>query len=562
MRVLGLSDNHNAGAALVVDQKLVAAINEERIIRQKNALAFPAKAIAEVLRIGGLAPKQIDLVVVAGEITPSALLRSLPQIHQGAKQVSGQFGWLFNLYTYYQVLAKKLGWPYRLDRFLSRRILVKHLRKLGFRCSVRMMEHHLAHAYTAFLCGPFSKATIITADAMGDSVTATVSRGQSDGSIQRVFTQSGLAALNPYYSRITEYLGFKPNRHEGKITGLAAYGDPEKLAPLFRRALRFVGPGFNTIVNPLRHDRKYGWYRHLANEKREDVSAACQAVLEEAVGQFARHWVKQIGIADVVLAGGIFENVKLNQRVRELPEVNQISIFPNMSDGGLACGAALGAAGASPHPLPTVYLGAAYDEKTIRRELESQKVSFIKPENIADRIAELLANREVVLRFNGAMEYGPRALGNRTIYFRPDDPTVNDWLNQQLRRTEFMPFAPAVPDYAAEKCFVGVEKAPFTARFMNMCFDCTDYMRQVAPGCVHVDGTARPQIVRRQDNEDMYEILLAYEKKTGVPVLINTSYNMHEEPIVMTPADALRAFNDGSFKYLAIGPFLVEGQRK
>jgi len=558
MRVLGISDNHNAGAALVVDGRLVAALNEERIIRRKNAMAFPEKAIAEVLRLGDLRPDQIDLIVVAGEITPSFLLRCLPNLHDGAKNVAGQFGWLFNLYTYYQVLARKLRLPYAIDRTLSQWLLRRKLRKMGFACAVRMVDHHRAHAWSAFLCGPFDKATIITADAMGDGVTATVSVGESDGTIKRLFEQSGMAALNPYYSRITEYLGFRPNRHEGKITGLAAYGDEHKLADLFRQTLRFVGPGFSTLGNPLRHHRKYGWYRHLDGHTREDIAAACQFVLEEAVTTFVQHWVQHTGISHVVLAGGIFENVKLNQRVRELPEVARVSVFPNMSDGGLASGAALGAGEAKPTPLPTVYLGTAYDDEAIRTELERQNLKFTKPKNIAKKIAKLLADNQVVPRFNGAMEYGPRALGNRTIYFQPNDPEVNDWLNKMLKRTEFMPFAPAVLDDHAEECFVGVDGARFTARYMNMCFDCSESMRAIAAGCVHVDGTARPQLVRVEDNTDMHAILSEYHKLTGVPVLINTSFNMHEEPIVMTPADALRAFAEGGFTYLAIGPFLVE----
>jgi carbamoyltransferase len=557
MRVLGVSDNHNAGAALVVDGRLVAALNEERIIRQKNALAFPTNAIHEVLRLGGVQACQVDRVVVAGEITPSCPLRLLHRLHQGAKNVSGQFGLLFNLYTYYQVAARRLRWPYAADRALSLRWLTRRLRVMGFTGEVVMREHHQAHAESAFLCGPFERALAITADAMGDGVTATVSLGHPDGRVERLFAQSGLAALNPYYSRVTELLGFIPNRHEGKVTGLAAYGDPQKLAPLFQRTLRFEGDRFTTLGNPWRHHRLFGWYRHLVAESREDIAAACQRVLEEAVTAFVDHWVRRTGVDDIVLAGGIFENVKLNQRVRELPGVHRVSVFPNMSDGGLAAGAALAVAGALPAPLPTVYLGTAYDEEAIRRTLEQEGVPFTRPDDLADAVAALLVERQVVPRFVGRMEYGPRALGNRTIYYRADEPAVNDWLNQRLRRSEFMPFAPAVLEAAATRCFVGFDKAEFTARFMNMCFDCTDYMKRVAPGCVHVDGTARPQIVRREDNADAFAVLSAYERRTGVPVLINTSFNMHEEPIVMTPLDAVRSIRAAGLRYLAIGPFLA-----
>ena len=562
MRVLGISDNHNAGAALVVDGELRFALNEERIIRRKNALAFPTNAIAEVLRLGGLRPSEIDLVCVAGEITPSFLLRSLPALHQGAKNQSGQFGLLFTAYTYFQVLARAWHLPYAIDRALSQQLLTRRLRALGLRCAVRMRDHHTAHAQAAFLCGPFQKALVITADAMGDGVTATVSIGHPDGHLEALFEQSGLAALNPYYSRVTEILGFIPNRHEGKVTGLAAYGDPNRLGAHFRRTLTSRNGRFSNLGNPLRHSRHFGWYRHLYDQSKEDVAAACQDVLEDAVTEFVDYWVRRSGLADVCLAGGIFENVKLNQRVRELDSVSRVSIFPNMSDGGLAAGAALGEAGAKPKPLPTVYLGTSYTDEEIKAALDEARAIYTKPKSIADAVAELLVQRKVVPRFVGGMEYGPRALGNRTIYFRPDDPSVNDWLNDRLGRSEFMPFAPAVLDTAADRCFVGMGGARFSARYMNMCFDCTEYMRRVAAGCVHIAGTARPQIVRREDNPDMYAILQAYEKRTGVPVLINTSFNMHEEPIVMTPHDALRAYFAAGFTYLAIGPYLVSGKRQ
>lgn len=560
MKVLGISDNHNAGAAVVIDGRLVAAVNEERLCREKNRLGFPALAIAEVLRLSGLRPDEVDHIVVAGDITPCFFLRLIPHWHRGAKNHSGQFGVLFDLYTYYQVAARYFALPYQLDRRLSRALLVRRLAPLGLRAPLGFWEHHQAHAAAAFLCGPFSRALVITADAMGDGLTATVGIGHPDGRVERVFEQSGMAALNPYYSRVTEMLGFVPNRHEGKVTGLAAYGDGERLAPLFRRSLRFSRGSFSRLGNPIGHSLGFGWYRHLVGEPREDVAAACQLVLEEAVTAFVAHWARRLDLADVVLAGGIFENVKLNQRLRELPEIREVSIFPNMSDGGLAAGAALGVDAAKPAPLADAYLGTEYREDEIRRELDRWGLDYTRPARLAEEVAARLARGEVVARFHGRMEYGPRALGHRTIYCRPDDPAVNDWLNRRLGRSEFMPFAPMVLAAAADRCFVGMSGGRYTARFMNMCFDCTAYMKKVAAGCVHVDGTARPQIVDREHNPDAFAILAAYERLTGTPVLINTSFNMHEEPIVMSPADAVRSFRQGRLDWLAIGPYLVRAR--
>ena len=188
-------------------------------------------------------------------------------------------------------------------------------------------------------------------------------------------------------------------------------------------------------------------------------------------------------------------------------------------------------------------------------------VSASFPEDLASAVADLLVDGQVVARFDGAMEFGPRALGNRTLMVRPDAPDVNEWLNTRLERTEFMPFAPVVLEEDADRLFVGVDKARDAARFMTVCFEATDEMKRLCPGCVHVDGTARPQIIRDEDNPGYAAILRAFKEKTGIPALINTSFNMHEEPIVCTPNDAVRAWDQGQLDALVLGPFLVKRER-
>jgi carbamoyltransferase len=173
-------------------------------------------------------------------------------------------------------------------------------------------------------------------------------------------------------------------------------------------------------------------------------------------------------------------------------------------------------------------------------------------------IAALLADGYVVARFNGRMEYGPRALGNRSILYQPTDPSVNDWLNQNLVRTEYMPFAPSTLAEYADQCFIGVDGAFDTARFMTITFDCTEWMKEHCPGVVHVDGTARPQLVRKEDNSSYHQIIQEFYHLTGLPAIINTSFNMHEEPIVCTPSDAIRSFQLGHLDYLALGPFVIK----
>ncbi|MCZ7586954.1 MAG: carbamoyltransferase [Deltaproteobacteria bacterium] len=559
MNVLGISDNHGSGAALVVDGRLVAAVNEERLNREKNTMAFPWGSIAEVLKMGGLEPTDVDLIAVGSEYTPVFALRWLKNFHAGVKDKAKQFSYLFDLYVIYHLLVRTIGPLRRLELALSGALLRRAFRQRGFRCAVRFADHHTAHAYAAYLTGPFDDAMVVTADAMGDGLSVTVGIGRA-GRVTRVFEQDGRCAFNPYYSRITQLLGFTPNRHEGKITGLAAYGNPDVLLKRFERHAHFRGPGFSTFFMWLPRIHRLGFYGKLKRYKREDVAAACQRNLENQMRRFVAYWVGRTECRNVVLAGGIFENVKLNQRIHEIEGIEGISIFPNMSDSGLAAGAALYEARAPREALVTPCLGMDYDPARVEAAAKNSGLSVARPKDTARAIAELLAQGKVVARFDGRMEYGPRALGHRSILFRPDDPKVNDWLNEKLRRTEFMPFAPVTRDVRAEDCYRGLAGAEFTARFMNICFDCTDLMKEKCPGVVHVDGTARPQIIGREEDPVYYDILEHFEALTGVPSLLNTSFNMHEEPIVATPEEAVKAFKAAKLDVLALGPFLLSAE--
>ncbi len=204
-----------------------------------------------------------------------------------------------------------------------------------------------------------------------------------------------------------------------------------------------------------------------------------------------------------------------------------------------------------------VFLGPSFSDEEIRQELERAGVEADYHQDIESEMAKLLASGKVVARFNGPMEYGPRALGNRSILYQPTDPSVNDWLNDALARTEFMPFAPATLWEKADASFEGVDGARQTARFMTITFRCTPWMQETCPGVVHLDGTARPQLVRQDDNPSFYRVIEEYQRLTGLPTIINTSFNMHEEPIVCTPQDAIRAFRQGRLDFLAIGHWLA-----
>ncbi len=293
-----------------------------------------------------------------------------------------------------------------------------------------------------------------------------------------------------------------------------------------------------------------------------------QQHLEDVCTRFVRHWVRATGLGDVALAGGVVANVKLNQRIHEIPEVRSLYVYPAMGDDGLAAGAAywlwaerIGAAALeqrAPYRPLDMYLGPSYGEEEIEAMLREHGIAYERCAALEKQVAALLAQGRVVALFQGRMEYGPRALGNRTILYQPTDPSVNDWLNQRLERTEFMPFAPVTLQEYAGECYENLAGAERAARFMTVTFDCTDWMKKNCPAVVHVDGTARPQLVDHRLEPIYHGIVDEYRKLTGLPCLINTSFNMHEEPIVCTPYDALRAFQLGHLDYLAIGPFLVK----
>ena len=295
---------------------------------------------------------------------------------------------------------------------------------------------------------------------------------------------------------------------------------------------------------------------------REEVAAATQCRLEEVVCEMVAglQWPKN----RIVLAGGIFANVKLNQRIRELENVEKVYVFPNMGDGGLAAGAARLAyrrkTGRNPKKATTMFLGNDLDPVEIEQALGKADLPFEKPRKVSEAVAELLAQEKVVIRARGRMEFGPRALGNRSILYHCKDKEVNHWLNESLSRSEFMPFAPVTLGEEADKLYLGLQKGCDSAPFMTMTFDCTDDMVQSSPAAVHVDRTARPQVVYSDLYPELHEILFNYARHTGRTSLINTSFNMHEEPIVCTAPDAIRAFRASGLPWMALGDYLVQNK--
>lgn len=445
------------------------------------------------------------------------------------------------------------------DHQLRAKQLQEGLAEYGLAEKLRRFTHHDTHAANAFYGSGFDEALLITLDGYGTGDCGGVYRGTSEG-IERLHRFRFPNSLGQFYEEVTSGLGFKPGRHEGKIVGLAAYGRPEVLADVLRH--RFDCEEGDIRI---RGSMNYLLPRALAGQfARRDVAAAWQHVLEEVVQEMVEYWTEKTGLRKVAVSGGVHANVKLNQRIFEVEAVDEVFVYPNMGDGGCATGAALLVQNPNVLQRPSlanVYFGPDYSTQEMERALKQSGVRYERMDEVDEYVGQLVAEHHVVARFAGRMEYGPRALGNRSILYPAQDPAVNQWLNQQLGRTEFMPFAPAALTSEADRLFHQKTGAEKTAEYMTITFDCTDEMKRLCPAAVHVDGTARPQLVSPTTNEGFHRVIDSYHRRTGVPALINTSFNMHEEPIVCSPVDAVRAFLSGRLDYLALGPFVAPHPR-
>ncbi len=367
-----------------------------------------------------------------------------------------------------------------------------------------------------------------------------------------------------FYGSITKLLGFKPHRHEGKILGLAAYGNPNKAYKYISKMI-----SYDKINKCFKGNYEKGLYiAHYDNPNikflkkkysSKDIASAAQKRIEEVILEFIEDNIPYG--SKLALAGGIFANVKINQKICELKRINEIFVFPNMGDGGLSVGcAALTYNEKSKLPLKkikNVYLGPSYSNARVFKVLKSKNLKFKKLKHSSKFIAQKLYEGYVVGCFQGKMEFGPRALGNRSILVSANDKSVNNWLNKKLKRTEFMPFAPITLQKYATKIYKDLKKKKLAILYMTVTTKCTNLGKKLSPAAVHIDNTARPQIISEKSNLKIFKILHEYYKISKIPNLINTSFNVHEEPIVCTPEDAIKAFKQSKLDYLYINDYIV-----
>lgn len=608
MRILGISPlDKDSSVSFMEDGRIIFACGEERFSRVKLQSGFPHRALELGLKRTGWTTESIDKVAYAffdgdeearlireaaasdKQLQTASNLKKSTEIYRGLRSRDYKLDQSVRIpgldseadefmppkSWWKKVIYEATAGTAVLDRMAHTKYyrqwvddavtdhkkwsdeLERSLQKYGLKDKLVRFQHHDTHAANSFYASGFDDALCLVLDGYGSGCCGGIYHAGADG-ISNLHRYRFPYSLGIFYEQVTSALGFRPSRHEGKIVGLAAYGRPELLSELLMSRFE-LHDGDIRIFSAQNYLITRAMALHFS---KRDIAAAYQSVLEAVACASAKYWLKKTGLKRVVMSGGVHANVKLNQRVFEIDGVESVFVYPNMGDGGCASGAAMLAFGhetARCKPLANAYLGPDYSDEEIRAAVEAEGLEYEDcGDDLERRVAEVLANNGIVARFNGRMEYGPRALGNRSILYPAKDPEVNQWLNDQLGRTEFMPFAPAALAEAAPRLFKGLDDGcAKTSEFMTITFDCTDEMKQHSPAAVHIDGTARPQLVTAQSNRSFYDILTHYESLTGIPVLINTSFNMHEEPIVGSPEDAVRAFMLGNIDYLAAGPYLI-----
>lgn len=560
MNVLGIHYGHDSSASLVMGGDIIADVAEERFMRVKHYAGLPVNSIKHCLKAGNVSINDIDIIAIPKK-SRGFKLDSLFSL-EGRRNIKEKIE--YKIYNY----AKKM-----LQLGIDKPTIYMESFRVNKSSEVINVEHHLAHAassyYTSGMC---EKTLIVTLDGIGDGVSAAIWRGEN-GKIEPLLKIGSEGSIAWFYGIVTEALGWWHGDGEGKTMGLAAYCDSSKangilggFYPNFKDGCLVKTHNFGT---PYSRNEKGAWHWHfdeayeiqrlIRRYGREQVAAEAQRILEQQVMDIVFSWLEKERTENLCCAGGVFLNVKLNQRIWNSGRVKRHHIFPNAGDGGIALGAALYAY----HKLSNqdkinnitdVYWGPEFINDEIESILKGRYLSYEYYENISERCAELLAKGKIIGWFQGRMESGPRALGSRSILMDPRNAENKDVINAKVKfREAFRPFCPSILEEAREEYLKNSREEPF----MITSFDANDIKRDRIPAVVHVDGTVRAHTVKREVNPKYWDLIKKFSNITGVPVVLNTSFNIRGEPIICSPRDAIKCFYDTGMDYLAIGNFLV-----
>ena len=567
MKILGLNhDMYISSAALIIDGKIIAACPEERLNRDKLTRVFPTNAVNFCLKKANLRLDQIDFI--ANSYNPSVHLKKFNPNYSISRRFRGDY-----FYSIPDLLLNK-------DRQIKEDSDYSFQKvKLGIKeLNIYYITHHLCHAANGFYLSPFNRSAILTADSVGEDDSANFLIGEKNKI--KLFKRIKIPhSTGSFYSTFTEFFGYRPESDEWKVMALSAYGKRNnKFYKIIRNMVSLKSNGsfelnqsyFKQHIHsmPNFYTDKFVEILGKPREKSQnftkrnfDIAAAMQQVFEEICSHMLKFLYSKTRMKNLVLSGGSFMNSVFNGKAHKLSSFKNIWISSCPDDSGLSIGAALYLYNnilqkKTRYELKHNFLGPNYSSDKIKKVLIKYKVKFKYEKNITQIISQELARGKLVGWFQGRMEFGQRALGNRSILADPRDKNSKVKVNQAVKyRESFRPFAPAVIDKYAYQYFdlAKDEKIPFMEKVVMV----RKEKRNIIPAVVHKDFTARVQTVENQTNKIFYNLINDFYKKTGVPILLNTSFNLNGEPIVCSPTDAIRTFYSCGLDILVMDNFIV-----
>jgi carbamoyltransferase len=573
MSVLGIGDSHDSGAALFGNGKPEGAVNEERFTKRKNEVGFPSHSIRYLQGKNEGDIRAVALAWIGGNALISRIVPSWDQRRRSIwrKEVPKQS----RLSMHASNIAYKLIQNQRprslwklVGSGIGKTITRRRLRLISSELSskrIYTVEHHLAHASSAYYPSGFKEALVITLDGAGDGLSGTVSIGDN-GNIERLVEFNASASLGILYGAATVACDMRYSEDEGKLMSLAAYSYPKKIPELGdicrydkekRQLVSRTGTRNELLLSEYMRDHI------LSRNDRESFAYAVQAHVSDQVVGIVRQWVKETGIHNVAVSGGFFSNVITNMHIEHMPEVKSLFVFPHMGDGGIPFGAAAYVdfmlnGKLSKEQISDIYTGPSYTDGEILESLKAVKRRSISYELIKDPSkygAELIADNKILLWFQGAMEYGPRALGNRSVLALPSDSENRNRINLAIKeRPYYQPFASSVLASEAKRLFSDYLSQN---KFMTGANHVRDahYGKMIAAS--HIDHTTRPQILGNE-NRIYHELIENVKKRTGTGALLNTSLNKHGRPMVMSPEDAIWTLENTGADTLIMGNYIIK----
>jgi carbamoyltransferase len=558
--ILGIWDGHDSGAAIIRGDRVLAAINEERLTRRKLEIRFPDKSIQACLNYAQITPQDIDAVAISTYDFSKTLARLFPYMKEEyylIRRRKKSPNMLSTLKKRTKYLLTEIGYNV-LTKNISEKCIRSSLNRLGFsRHSIFLVDHHHCHAASAAFYSGLDPCLVITIDGIGDALSGTISTLEQ-GRLSRIAAISGKHSIGIFFEHVTNLLNMRELEDEGKVMALAnyAYPIPDDKNPLLD-LIRVEGINIKCSYGCLQmyHELKKILWRYPS----EQFAYMAQRTLEIKICELVQNCINQTGLTRVALAGGVFSNIKVNMRIRLLPKVEECIVFPHMGDGGLALGAAFylnyELNGVTSYDLDDIYWGPDFNHEEVLSVIETSGLKKKYCENIEAKTAELISRGHIVFWLQGRMEYGPRALGNRSILALPNSLRIKDLLNLRLKmRVWYQPFCPSILEDEAIKYFEDFDG--LCNRFMTMGYMVAENKRKEIEGAISIDGSCRPQIVTT--HETRYATLLQEVRKlTGNGVLLNTSFNLHGEPLVCSPQDAVSTLIKTGNDYLVMGNYLV-----